>query len=905
MRRLKRPRGVVLLIVAVLLVGGGLTGEILYDNLREFKQTKKRRAETNQNAVENARESLLIYMLARGTRPLNILRAGGAPIPPRLLMLPCPDNLGDKNLDGSQDPTCGKTGGRKTDAVNGILNSGSRFGRLPGKTRIPNNILFGNDAAFNDGLGEDFRDAHGNRLWYAVSQNIVPSTNNKPLNLHRLDSLSDKWLSMAASKPALRVLNGKQVWDYTAVTLNARVAAVVLAPGKHESGRRAESFLTTASLNVGSINASAYFESQGGESNADVDGVFVLGKPESGFDDYLSYISLGELLNPRGAFLRGYRAYTGAGETHNAPHARAPLAEIYGALARWKNVFGFYPTPAANTAAHIESGKRHCAAFHTATAAAGDAPSGLPLLPPAAVTVNTALASGAVTVTLHAPADFLTMQAATVSLVGRTEITLNDKSKSASGAVTVARYARFAVPAGAALLVESSVLEPVSASFRIPPGVTVSLLQNAPVLLAAKTPLAPNGILQGWLPAHHRTTMTIGRDNSNLILGANAEAGFLGEVVVTSAAQTITMNSEGAFILPAGGTIKIEDNFNDLQSRFFYKSRMPASYFGENKNSILNGGSFPLSVSFNKRNFVLPLFADAKIARRVIPAPLIVYPWREKAVNTLVVTRDNAHPYPPCFDARDLPKQARTFLENQNIYYAVAPNCHYGSPARCGENGITLSVAAGANIAAAAAFTLAHNFTAVISGAQTITVTDGKPETNLTLNSKSVLEIANTVVADITTFTRIDFPKSLFEREQKVTLYEGNTITISGEKELTLAAGKEIVIPSGARITAGDRTRIENAEALLIYSPAPVFYSACLGNTPPSELNITLTSGLTSALKFVRQGGGGADLTAPCQWLDDDENADGDLLYTVRPPQTAPPSNNDFFMFFGGRVRVD
>lgn len=168
----------------------------------------------------------------------NAYDGGGRKIPFRYFALPCPDVavgttpgpsipsiLGDQNLDGLSDilhRSCGPTSdvdlgfGIEREA---ILNSGSRFGRLPWRTQKA--------TAFNyiyvRGLGGvDFRDGYNERLWYGVARNLADP--QRPLNPHYLLRRQEDWMSIY--KPGGELLSD-------------RVAAWVIAPGLYGPGNEA------------------------------------------------------------------------------------------------------------------------------------------------------------------------------------------------------------------------------------------------------------------------------------------------------------------------------------------------------------------------------------------------------------------------------------------------------------------------------------------------------------------------------------------------------------------------------------------------------------------------------------------------------------------------------------------
>ena len=132
--------------------------------------------------------------------------------------LPCPDvfDAGEVNgagprLDGIADysglSVCGETGKP--------LESGSWVGRFPWRS------LSGGTVFVRGAGGEDLRDSAKERLWYAVSPNLLPSNQPRrpPLNFHYLLSRED-WLV---------------VTDARGTVISDRVAAVVIAP-REQSG---------------------------------------------------------------------------------------------------------------------------------------------------------------------------------------------------------------------------------------------------------------------------------------------------------------------------------------------------------------------------------------------------------------------------------------------------------------------------------------------------------------------------------------------------------------------------------------------------------------------------------------------------------------------------------------------
>ena len=174
--------------------------------------------------------------------------------------LPCPDvfdaNETSPRLDGIADysgladypvlPVCGQT--------DNPLESGSWVGRFPWRS------LSGAGTVFVRGAGgEDLRDSAKERLWYAVSPNLLPSNqpHRPPLNLHYLLSRED-WLTVTDAR-------GEIVSD--------RVAALVIAP-REQSGEHIFGLFEDTPRSdspTPADTAAAYLD----EENRDGDRVFV------------------------------------------------------------------------------------------------------------------------------------------------------------------------------------------------------------------------------------------------------------------------------------------------------------------------------------------------------------------------------------------------------------------------------------------------------------------------------------------------------------------------------------------------------------------------------------------------------------------------------------------------------
>ena len=152
-----------------------------------------------------------------------------------------------------------------------------------------------------NGLGEDFRDAQGNRLWYAVSRNLVhhyeffltdPSS-NPVINPNIISNPNYPWLTLLDRNGAL---------------ISNRVAVVLIAPGNALTGQNRAGVAPTVNnfLDTFQIGASVF-------SNADYDSAdenFIIGQDSRDlgdldnsvtkpyyFNDKLVYITIDELMH--------------------------------------------------------------------------------------------------------------------------------------------------------------------------------------------------------------------------------------------------------------------------------------------------------------------------------------------------------------------------------------------------------------------------------------------------------------------------------------------------------------------------------------------------------------------------------------------------------------------------------
>ncbi|MBK8162570.1 MAG: hypothetical protein IPK65_05310 [Gammaproteobacteria bacterium] len=175
-------------------------------------------------------------------------------------MLPYPDRNNDGNYDGNSDCPAGAV-------ANNML-----LGRLAwlGQTAPCVAPLAGVGANVTDGTGE--------RLWYAVSRNLLyqPGAGGYPAISPALLSTGANWLT---------------VRDEFGNTISDRVAAVILAPGSALRGQNRAAAAPGAAnyLDSVTLGATTY-------SNADFDGVFIAARRGDDFNDRLIYITADELV---------------------------------------------------------------------------------------------------------------------------------------------------------------------------------------------------------------------------------------------------------------------------------------------------------------------------------------------------------------------------------------------------------------------------------------------------------------------------------------------------------------------------------------------------------------------------------------------------------------------------------
>ena len=280
-----KQKGAVLILMAFI-IGLGVLAYLLqaFDPAR----IKLEQDEKTVQTLNEAKQALIAWSVSHPNTP------GQMPWPDRK------ENV-NPNYDGSSD------------CVNGVYQPSYLIGQLPSLPTTspcidPNNGLFVYAGLSTyPGLGQEFKDAQGNRLWYSVSRNLVydyEQTENPIVNPGMISSTIGfaPYLRQGGTKAYdwLRVL------DRNANLVSDRVAAVIMAPGNPIGGQdrsgvaEPNQFLDSFQIGAATYNNSSYTNVAEdfvmGEDSRNVsanDPTFV--KPYN-FNDKLVYITIDELM---------------------------------------------------------------------------------------------------------------------------------------------------------------------------------------------------------------------------------------------------------------------------------------------------------------------------------------------------------------------------------------------------------------------------------------------------------------------------------------------------------------------------------------------------------------------------------------------------------------------------------
>lgn len=254
---IKRQKGVALIVFAILMLI--TVGSLYIANTRTSFTPKVKARMDSQYALSQARDALMAFSLG------YYYNAASPAVPPATV--PFSNILGrlpfpDRNQD---TPTRDYNG--ESDCITGALQNNHLIGKFPWRregTPCPN---------FEINL--DVRDSSGERLWYAVSRNMVRHNSNTAFNSDTLN-ITTNWIT---------------VYDQFGNILSNRVAFVLLAPGKSINGQR-RTAIAPAIRYLDSFNVPGV----GVVNNYDAIPDFVIADESNTFNDQLIYVTIDQLM---------------------------------------------------------------------------------------------------------------------------------------------------------------------------------------------------------------------------------------------------------------------------------------------------------------------------------------------------------------------------------------------------------------------------------------------------------------------------------------------------------------------------------------------------------------------------------------------------------------------------------
>jgi len=259
MPRKQRGVALILLLTIIVLVSSG----IFLRPLARILSYPLQHAEKTTIALLDAKQALIGWAVSHPNAPG---------------LMPWPDRNGDGNYDGDSD--CASL------STNATFNPAFLLGRLPWRGRTnPCERVHG-------GLGIEVRDSAGERLWYAVSRNLIRRYQS-PAGYPTINPE----LANSAPFPWLTVRDGE------GAVISDQVAAVILAPGmafgaQNRSGGapNAGNYLDIhARTGIGNADSDGCFDNNPGCGGTDGE-EFILADPDGAFNDRLVFITIEELM---------------------------------------------------------------------------------------------------------------------------------------------------------------------------------------------------------------------------------------------------------------------------------------------------------------------------------------------------------------------------------------------------------------------------------------------------------------------------------------------------------------------------------------------------------------------------------------------------------------------------------
>lgn len=285
-----KQKGAVLILMAFI-IGLGVLAYLLnsFDPARiRLEQDKK-----TMQTLNDAKQALIAWSVSHANHPGQ---------------MPFPDRGSGGGYDGRSD--CNPPN-------NNPLLYSFLIGQLP---------IYGQTAPCvnpRTGIGGDFQDAQGNRLWYAVSRNLTHKYETDPFNTNPTEPIINPSVIDSPMYAWLKVL------DRNGLLVSSRVAAVIVAPGQPIGSQNrtvaapASEFLDTLIIGANTYSNADYTSSDEdfiiGENSRNVSNADPTFVQPYNFNDKLVYITIDELiaaLNSRATseasnLLKLYKSKTG------------------------------------------------------------------------------------------------------------------------------------------------------------------------------------------------------------------------------------------------------------------------------------------------------------------------------------------------------------------------------------------------------------------------------------------------------------------------------------------------------------------------------------------------------------------------------------------------------------------
>ena len=260
-------RGAALLIILTILLL--VTSAILLDQLNAAVQPTASRDPVSMEPLARAKEALIAWSATHPNTPG---------------LLPFPDRNDDHLLATADAPA--RYDGASDCDVSGAIGSTHLLGRLPFAGE-----QVGCTTGANVAMSIDLDDSSGQRLWYAVSQNLVLGGDGGPINPDIGELGTRPWIT---------------VRDQSGAVISNQVAAVIIAPGQALGGQDRSATAPAAAnyLDTFVVGVNTY-------DNADADGCpdaggcgtpgeeFIINsipQPGDNFNDRLVFITVAELM---------------------------------------------------------------------------------------------------------------------------------------------------------------------------------------------------------------------------------------------------------------------------------------------------------------------------------------------------------------------------------------------------------------------------------------------------------------------------------------------------------------------------------------------------------------------------------------------------------------------------------